>query len=72
MIPNMSGAEVPNARVVDARREKQLEPEEGSESDKPASAASTGVDHARFVEPGELVAALPSARNNGHCSQRSC
>jgi len=37
------GAEVPSTRVVDARREKQLDPEEGSESNKPASAASTGA-----------------------------
>ena len=59
------GAEVPNARVVDAHREKQLEPEEGSESDKPASAASTGVITLDSLSPESWLRLYPQLEITG-------
>ena len=59
------GAEVPSARVVDARREKQLDPKEGSESDKPANAASTGAITLDSLSPESWLRLYPQLEITG-------
>ncbi|MDB9968373.1 DNA polymerase III subunit gamma/tau [Gammaproteobacteria bacterium] len=59
------GAEVPSARVVDARREKQLDPKEGSESDKPANAASTGAITLDSLNPESWLRLYPQLEITG-------
>jgi DNA polymerase-3 subunit gamma/tau len=59
------GAEAPSARVVDAHREKQLDPEEGSESDKPASAASTGPITLDSLSPESWLRLYPQLEITG-------
>jgi DNA polymerase-3 subunit gamma/tau len=59
------GAEVPSARVVDARREKQLDPEEGSESDKLANAASTGAITLDSLSPESWLRLYPQLEITG-------
>ena len=59
------GAEVPSARVVDARREKQLDPEEGRESDKLANAVSIGAITLDSLSPESWLRLYPQLEITG-------
>ncbi|MDB0051432.1 DNA polymerase III subunit gamma/tau [Gammaproteobacteria bacterium] len=59
------GAEMPSARIVDARREKQLDPEEGSESDKLANAVSIGAITLDSLSPESWLRLYPQLEITG-------
>jgi DNA polymerase-3 subunit gamma/tau len=59
------GAEVPSARVVDAHRGKQLDPEEGGESDKPASAAAKKAITLDSLTPESWLRLYPQLKITG-------